>query len=206
PTIVKWTKGGKQVYVTGSFNSWKSKIPMLKSPSSNEHSVTLYLPAGTHRFKFIVDGEWRCSTDLPTAQDNDGVMVNYVEVMSSRTPSSSFKEPSKLSSSASSAYPDSPPGSYSSSIPHFLRHPHLSSSPPIAPASFVSSASSSPDTTIPPLLPPQLTKVLLNSNNTSKDDPTILPMPNHVVLNHLYACSIRDGVMAVASTMRYRKK
>ena len=58
----------------------------------------------------------------------------------------------------------------------------------------------------PPLLPPHLERVILNSSSVSKDDNSGLPVPHHVVLNHLYACSIRDGVMAVASTTRYRKK
>jgi len=34
----------------------------------------------------------------------------------------------------------------------------------------------------------------------------VLPVPNHVVLNHLYTLSIRDGVMALGTTSRYRKK
>jgi len=34
----------------------------------------------------------------------------------------------------------------------------------------------------------------------------VLPVPNHVVLNHLYTLSIRDGVMALGTTTRYRKK
>lgn len=58
----------------------------------------------------------------------------------------------------------------------------------------------------PPSLPAQLQKVLLNSKSITQDDPYILPVPNHVSLNHLYACSIRDGVMAISSTSRYRKK
>lgn len=37
-------------------------------------------------------------------------------------------------------------------------------------------------------------------------EPTLLPEPNHVMLNHLYALSIRDGVMVLSATHRYRKK
>ncbi|EEC15614.1 5-AMP-activated protein kinase, beta subunit, putative [Ixodes scapularis] len=36
--------------------------------------------------------------------------------------------------------------------------------------------------------------------------PTLLPEPNHVMLNHLYALSIKDGVMVLSATHRYRKK
>lgn len=58
----------------------------------------------------------------------------------------------------------------------------------------------------PPGLPPHLEKVLLNSHTVSEEDNSVLHEPNHVTLNHLYACSIKDNVMALATTSRYRKK
>lgn len=30
PTVFKWDGGGKDVYISGTFNNWKSKIPMVK--------------------------------------------------------------------------------------------------------------------------------------------------------------------------------
>lgn len=30
PTVFKWEGGGKEVYISGTFNGWKSKIPMVK--------------------------------------------------------------------------------------------------------------------------------------------------------------------------------
>lgn len=38
------------------------------------------------------------------------------------------------------------------------------------------------------------------------DDASVLPVPSHVVLHHLSTSAIRNGVLAVASTTRYRKK
>ncbi|KAI0074049.1 hypothetical protein K474DRAFT_1665873 [Panus rudis PR-1116 ss-1] len=38
------------------------------------------------------------------------------------------------------------------------------------------------------------------------DDASVLPVPNHVVLHHLSTSAIRNGVLAVANTTRYRKK
>ncbi|KAF5360570.1 hypothetical protein D9756_005064 [Leucocoprinus leucothites] len=38
------------------------------------------------------------------------------------------------------------------------------------------------------------------------DDNSVLPVPSHVVLQHLCTSAIRNGVLAVASTTRYRKK
>lgn len=86
----------------------------------------------------------------------------------------------------------------------------------------------------PPILPPHLLQVILNKDtplsvsilpDRSIDckkrmssflqtvlktlfqcEPTLLPEPNHVMLNHLYALSIKDGVMVLSATHRYRKK
>lgn len=30
PTVFKWEGGGKDVYISGTFNGWKSKIPMVR--------------------------------------------------------------------------------------------------------------------------------------------------------------------------------
>ncbi|KAI8994162.1 5'-AMP-activated protein kinase beta subunit, interation domain-containing protein [Trametes punicea] len=38
------------------------------------------------------------------------------------------------------------------------------------------------------------------------DDASVLPVPSHVVLHHLSTSAIRNGVLAVANTTRYRKK
>jgi hypothetical protein len=38
------------------------------------------MPVGTHNFKFIVDDEWKCSEDLPTASDPEGNLINYLQV------------------------------------------------------------------------------------------------------------------------------
>lgn len=38
------------------------------------------------------------------------------------------------------------------------------------------------------------------------DDGSVLPVPSHVVLHHLSTSAIRNGVLAVGNTIRYRKK
>ena len=56
----------------------------------------------------------------------------------------------------------------------------------------------------PPALPPHLlNKVLLNQDVELSLEPTLLPEPQHVMLNHMYALSIKDGVMALSATHRY---
>uniref|UniRef100_A0A3Q3DYM5 Protein kinase, AMP-activated, beta 1 non-catalytic subunit, a n=1 Tax=Hippocampus comes TaxID=109280 RepID=A0A3Q3DYM5_HIPCM len=48
--------------------------------------------------------------------------------------------------------------------------------------------------------------VILNKDTGISCDPALLPEPNHVMLNHLYALSIKDGVMVLSATHRYKKK
>ncbi|CAB4068042.1 PRKAB [Lepeophtheirus salmonis] len=58
----------------------------------------------------------------------------------------------------------------------------------------------------PPILPPHLLHVLLNKDTPLSCEPTLLPEPHHVMINHLYALSIKDGVLVLSSTQRFRKK
>lgn len=30
PTVFKWEGGGKEVFITGTFNNWQTKIPLVK--------------------------------------------------------------------------------------------------------------------------------------------------------------------------------
>ncbi|KAF9465286.1 5'-AMP-activated protein kinase beta subunit, interation domain-containing protein [Collybia nuda] len=45
-----------------------------------------------------------------------------------------------------------------------------------------------------------------SSNTPMTDDGSVLPVPSHVVLHHLSTSAIRNGVLAVGNTTRYRKK
>jgi len=57
PTVFKWEHGGREVYITGTFNNWEKRIPMHRS--GNDFSYVHNLKKGKHAFKFIVDDEWR---------------------------------------------------------------------------------------------------------------------------------------------------
>jgi 5'-AMP-activated protein kinase regulatory beta subunit len=54
-------------------------------------------------------------------------------------------------------------------------------------------------------LPPQLLDATLNSQPLG-NDPSELPEPNHVLLNHLYALSVKDNVMVLGTTNRFKTK
>ncbi|KAF9087812.1 hypothetical protein BGX23_007854 [Mortierella sp. AD031] len=192
---------------------------------------------GTHRIKFIVDDEWKCSTELSAATDAEGNLVNFLEVAD--------EEQDELEGGYDTPINGSPVGSYTDRIPSYALSgdstPPSSSgsdgllaltaipaandghgsprsqasaaagvakdSPSSASSSsskmFASTSSISNDP--PPGLPPHLEKVILN-NMPSKEDNSVLPVPNHVVLNHLYACSVKEGVLSISVTARYRKK
>ncbi|KAF6278336.1 protein kinase AMP-activated non-catalytic subunit beta 1 [Rhinolophus ferrumequinum] len=55
PTVFRWTGGGKEVYLSGTFNNW-SKLPLTRS--HNNFVAILDLPEGEHQYKFFVDGQW----------------------------------------------------------------------------------------------------------------------------------------------------
>lgn len=81
PVDIVWEQGGEKVYVTGSFTGWTKMIGLLPIPNqSGMLHVRLKLPPGVHRFRFVVDNELRYSDFLPTATDQMGNFVNYLEV------------------------------------------------------------------------------------------------------------------------------
>ena len=78
PTVFKWDNGGRNVYITGTFNNWERQIPMHRS--GNEFSYVHNLSRGKHAYKFIVDDEWRFAPDQPTVADVEGRINNFIDV------------------------------------------------------------------------------------------------------------------------------
>lgn len=54
----------------------------------------------------------------------------------------------------------------------------------------------------PACLPPHFEQIILNQGGGHE----VLPVPHHVSLDHAYALSMRDGIMGLATTVRYRTK
>ena len=111
------------------------------------------------------------------------------------------KDQGKNNPNSSSFISGSPPGEYSQELPVHMR-PKIEGETSATTSSHPPSSSGSG----PPILPPHLLQVILNNPNVNSGDSTLLPQPNHVMLNHLYALSIKDGVMVLSCTHRYRKK
>ena len=75
-----WTEGGYDVKLTGSFCEWKTKINMDKDPNDNTFKFNLPLDNKIYQFKFIVDGEWRCSEKYQTEKDGFGNINNFIDL------------------------------------------------------------------------------------------------------------------------------
>ena len=176
PTVFKWDGGGKQVYISGTFSDWKA-LPMVKS--HGDFVTIIDLPEGEHQFKFYVDGEWRHDPKLKNVENDVGTKNNLISVRQSDF--EVFQALAKDSEDTSG----NEQKDYSQDIPQ------------VKPWEKVNG---------PPILPPHLLQVILNKDTPLSCEPTLLPEPNHVMLNHLYALSIKDGVMVLSATHRYRKK
>lgn len=191
PTVFRWEYGGEEVYLSGSFNEWKTRIPM--SYSGGEFGAIIELLEGEHYFKFLVDGHWIHDPNQPTVNDTFGGRNNVVVVNKSDFDAGEALDVDAGAQKGSfgSMRQLSPPGSYGQLIPS-----------PNTPVVIHDSLHSS----VPPVLPPHLLNVILNKEAVDQEDLTLLPVPHHVALNHLYALSIKDGVMTLSATHRYRRK
>lgn len=72
-----------------SEGSTRHFLPALTAPRlharTHDFNAMLRLPPGQYRLKFIVDDSWRCSKQIPTATDDDGTLVNWLEVEAPKT-------------------------------------------------------------------------------------------------------------------------
>ena len=178
PFVFRWEYGGCDVSVCGSFTSWNTKLPLTRS-CHGDFSAIVELPKGTHEYKFYVDGKWIHDPCAETTDNNLGSFNNVVHV--TRKDFEAFYNTDFLNQ-PSTGLSSSPPGSYSQTVP-----------------------ARSSATGLPPHLPPLLQQTILNSDLPSDEDPTLLSEPNHVVLNHLYALSVKDHVLVLAATHRYKE-
>lgn len=65
--------------------SWLGKIKTLflrnlLQRSGKDFTILKVLPSGVYQYRFIVDGQWRCSPDLPCVQDEAGNTYNILDV------------------------------------------------------------------------------------------------------------------------------
>ncbi|NP_001125257.1 5'-AMP-activated protein kinase subunit beta-2 [Pongo abelii] len=157
------------------------------TPSHNDFVAILDLPEGEHQYKFFVDGQWVHDPSEPVVTSQLGTINNLIHVKKSDFEVFDALKLDSMESSETSCrdLSSSPPGPYGQEMYVFRSEERFKS---------------------PPILPPHLLQVILNKDTNISCDPALLPEPNHVMLNHLYALSIKDSVMVLSATHRYKKK
>lgn len=232
PTVFRWEHGGRQVYITGTFNDWSRQIPMHRS--GNDFTYIHNLKRGKHAFKFIVDDEWRFAPDQPTVADIEGRINNFIDVTDFKayTGDKDF-EREKAAAEYGSYYSQSTTAGGNAGAPGEAVTGAGSGNALIGEnaaggevgkdekdgAATNMTMNPDPDgevftrvipdfdeyTKEPPPLPPHLRHIILNKPPQLKDT-AALPVPQHVALNHLYCTAIRDNMMVLGITQRFRTK
>lgn len=159
------------------------------------------------------------SPDLPTTVDFGNNLVNYIEVnpddakqqgLSQAAPKAAASGAAKADASQKEAEEPKqprgkavlPPESYRGQIPQYL----LDFDQPEDSPAYQYAVTAIEKLPTPPSLPGFLSKPILNAATLLKDDNSVLNMPNHTVLNHLATSSIKNNILAVSATTRYRNK
>ncbi|KAH7008075.1 hypothetical protein EDB80DRAFT_871904 [Ilyonectria destructans] len=221
PTKLEWRRGGDKIYVTGTIFQWNRKQrlhPVEGSPGC--FAATIHILPGTHHVRFLVDGIMQTSPDLPTTVDFGNNLVNYIEVNPDDAlqviPPLPAPKPTEVEPATQThehqPMPHQPqPSKGKEVLPvESYRHPIPAylvdfdqSEDSLAYQYAVSAIEKLPN---PPGLPGFLSKPVLNAATLLKDDNSVLNMPNHTILNHLATSSIKNNILAVSATTRYRNK
>ncbi|RAL60159.1 hypothetical protein DID88_000784 [Monilinia fructigena] len=228
PTLFEWREGGDKVYVTGTIFQWNKKHRLY--PVEGEPGLlkaTIHVRPGTHHVRFIQDGIMKCSALLPTTVDFGNNLVNYIEVSADDLPhddgsvnlpsepiggsenKTEINQPEPVPAEertkpkpVSRMKPAISQSQFTSEIPQYL----IDMDKPEDSREYRYAITAIEKLPAPPTLPGFLGKPILNSNAPMKDDNSVLIMPNHTVLNHLATSSIKNNVLAVSATTRYKRK
>lgn len=96
PVEFRFNRGGNRVFISGamlssvvltnpligcfepgSFNNWSEQVSMHQVGGT--WLYTALLARGRHQVKFIVDGRWEVSNDLPTLRDERRNINNFID-------------------------------------------------------------------------------------------------------------------------------
>ena len=83
PFKFEWKGDGKEVLLTGDFNDWKGKLIMKKNEITGNYETILPLERKKYNFKFIIDGNWVCSSQYPTNYDEhqlDDITYKFIKL------------------------------------------------------------------------------------------------------------------------------
>ncbi len=93
-TLLYYRGDARHVYVTGTFVNWEKKFRMHRDGQNVFRTIIPLLP-GTHHIIFLVDGEPKMSTDMPTTVDFANTLVNYIEVIAPTSPADGQQQPAQ---------------------------------------------------------------------------------------------------------------
>ncbi|KAI8007175.1 SNF1-related protein kinase regulatory subunit beta-2 [Camellia lanceoleosa] len=138
PTMITWRYHGKEVAIEGSWDNWKTRDFLQKT--DNDFAIIKVLPSGVYHLRFIVDGQWRHSPDLPQERDDLGNIFNVLDLQDF--------VPEVLNNNSESESPSSPFSSYNN-LPFSLEdfNEKLPELPPLLQQSPLDQSSSSRDST-----------------------------------------------------------
>ena len=174
------------------------------------YETTISILPGTHHIRFLVDGVMQTSPDMPTTVDFGNNLVNYIVVSpddvaraaraaAAKGPLGTPAEPPKPSRGRTVL----PADQYQLDIPKYL----VDFDGPEDSREYQYAVTAIDKLPNPPALPGFLGKPILNATTPIKDDNSVLNLPpNHAVLNHLATSSIKNNVLAVSATTRYKSK
>ncbi|CAM9352881.1 unnamed protein product [Heterosigma akashiwo] len=178
----------------GTFNNWEKQLPMHRS--GNDFTYIHNLTKGKHAYKFIVDDEWRFAPDQPTVADVEGRVNNFIDVAAFRPYTGDDEDEAAPAAAGGAAGGGAAQGQqqlggkaeeeYSQWMPDLDEY-----------------------TKEPPPLPPHLRHIILNKpgggGGRPQWDPRRCPAAARA-LNHLYCTAIKDGMMVLGMTQRYKSK
>ncbi|KAI6185919.1 AMPKBI domain-containing protein [Aphelenchoides besseyi] len=203
PVVFSWpnsNSNSQSVFLSGSWDEWKTKIPLVKSTSN--FSTIINLNPGTYEYKFLVDGKWKLDATSPRVEKEDGANTHRITI-----DESDFEIWTALDRDFAASNAGLGMRNFAFQKQKSVDTPNdreieklLEFSQDIPDAEVYATAAE----------PPSLARIgmnySLNEETPNSSDPNQLATPNHVMLNHLYAISIKDGVMVLSATHRHRRK
>lgn len=78
-SMFEWNGGGRNVFLTGSWDNYTEKIPM-ESVQPGRFRVVVQVPQERLEFKFVVDGREKYNPDYPTVHTEEGERVNVKHI------------------------------------------------------------------------------------------------------------------------------
>lgn len=210
PTVFRFTgttisKGSRdaKVFIAGTMTKWRA-VEMTRQAGESDFIVILDCDEGEIHYKFFAEGAWKhdhkqaCVRAPPSDSDGDMPPRAWNVIHVKRSDENVFEA---LACDSFSLKSDRLASTCANDEDRLRSDSWTQEKPTDHVLSSMSKGIKGP-----PILPPHLLNVLLNKEERPSMDPVILHEPSHVSLHHLYAQSIRENMLVLSSTTRYRKK